>query len=95
MLIYLTCMYPYMDISLKVWNVGPSSKVYNTWLREKMKNEERAQIKAHYQKEIESIKGEVARLINMLEQALSFKNGKGMFAQPFVEALLAYVPYTS
>ena len=60
-----------------------------------MKNKEWAQIKAHYQKEIESIKGEVDRLINMLEQALSFKNGKGTFAQPLMEAPSAYVLYTS
>jgi hypothetical protein len=36
-----------------------------------MENKERAQIEARYQKEIESIKGEVARLTNLLEQALS------------------------
>jgi len=33
-----------------------------------MENEERAQFEAHYQNEIESIKGEVARLTNLLEQ---------------------------
>jgi hypothetical protein len=32
-----------------------------------MKNEERAQLEAHYQNEIESIIGEVAILINLLE----------------------------
>jgi hypothetical protein len=32
-------------------------------MREKMENEERAQMEAHYRKEIESIKGEVARQI--------------------------------
>jgi len=60
-----------------------------------MENEKKAQIEAHYQKEIESIKGEVARLTNLLEQTLSFKNGKGMFAQPLVEASSTYVPHTS
>jgi hypothetical protein len=33
-----------------------------------MENEERAQLEAHYKNEIESIKGEVARLTNLLEQ---------------------------
>jgi hypothetical protein len=42
-----------------------------------MDNEERAQLEAHYQNEIESIKGEVARLTNMLEQVLSSKNERG------------------
>jgi hypothetical protein len=60
-----------------------------------MENEERSQIKAHYQKEIESIKGEVARLTNLLEQALSFKNGKETSAQAPVEALSANIPRTS
>jgi hypothetical protein len=32
-----------------------------------MENKERAYIEAHYQKEIESIKVEVAKLINLLE----------------------------
>jgi len=58
-----------------------------------MENKERDQIEAHYQKKIESIKGEIARLINLLEQVLHFKNTKGMFAQPPVETLLVCVPY--
>jgi len=60
-----------------------------------MENKGRAQIEAYYKKEIESIKGEVVRLINLLEQMLSFKNGKGTFAQPPVKALSAHIPYTS
>jgi len=58
-----------------------------------MENKERAQIEARYQKEIESIKGEVARLTNLLEQGLSYKSRK--VAQPLIEALLARVSYTS
>jgi len=50
-----------------------------------MENEERAQLKAYYQNEIESIKGEVARLTDLLKQVLSSKNGKGIFAQPPVK----------
>jgi len=60
-----------------------------------MKNEERAQVEAHYQNEIESIKGEVARLTNLLEQVLSSKNGKGIFAQPPVKTPSIHVPGTS
>jgi hypothetical protein len=44
-----------------------------------MENEERAQLEAHYQNEIESIKGEVTRLTNLLEQVLSSKNKKRDF----------------
>ena len=56
-------------------------------------NKEMAQIQAHCQKEIESIKGEVARLKNLLEQALSFKSRNGKFAQLLMEAPIAHVPY--
>ena len=76
---------------LPSWNVGPPPKVYYTWLREKMEHEE----KAHYQKEIESIKCDVARLTNLLEQVLSFKNGTGTSVQPLMEASSAHVPHTS
>jgi hypothetical protein len=60
-----------------------------------MENEERAQLEVHYQNEIESIKGEVARLRYMLEQVLSSKNGKGIFAQPPVKTPSIHVPHTS
>jgi len=60
-----------------------------------MENEERAQLKAHYQNEIESIKCEVARLTDLLEQVLSSKNGKGIFAQPPVKTQSIHVPGTS
>jgi hypothetical protein len=48
--------------------------------------------KALRQKEIESIKYEVVKL-DLLEQVLNFKSGKGMSAQPLVEALSVYVPH--
>jgi len=73
MFIHLTCMLP-------SWNAGSLPKAYYTLMREKMENKERAQIKTHYQKKIKSIKGEVARLTNILERLLSFKNGKGTSA---------------
>jgi phage host-nuclease inhibitor protein Gam len=47
-----------------------------------MENKERAQLEAHYQNEIESIKGEVDRLTDLFEQVLSSKNEKEIFAQP-------------
>jgi hypothetical protein len=58
-----------------------------------MENEERSQIEAYYQKKIESIKAKVARVINLLEQVLSFKNGMGLFAQPLMETLSVRVPH--
>jgi hypothetical protein len=54
-----------------------------------MENEERDWREIDCQKEIESIKCEIAKL-NPLKQALNFKNGKGMSAQPPVEALLVH-----
>jgi shikimate 5-dehydrogenase len=48
--------------------------------------------KALCQKEIESIKCEVAKF-DLLEQVLNFKSGKGMSAQPLVEALSVHVPH--
>ena len=59
-----------------------------------MDNEERAQLEAHYQNEIESIKGEVARLTDLLEQVLSSKNEKGIFAQPLGSCFLLLSPST-
>jgi hypothetical protein len=60
-----------------------------------MKNEERAQLEAHYQNEIKSIKDEVARLTDLLEKVLSSKKGKGIFAQPPVKTPSIHVPGTS
>jgi hypothetical protein len=60
-----------------------------------MQNKERARLEAHYQNEIESIKGEVARLTDLLEQVLSSKNRKGIFAQPPVKTPSIHVLETS
>jgi hypothetical protein len=60
-----------------------------------MENKEIAQLEAHYQNEIESIKGEVARLTDLFELVLSSKNGKGISAQLPVKAPLIHVPHTS
>jgi hypothetical protein len=58
-----------------------------------MENEEIAQLDAHFQNEVKSIKGEVARLADLLAQVLSVKNGKRTSAQPLIEALLVRVPH--
>ncbi|KAJ6952774.1 hypothetical protein NC653_041800 [Populus alba x Populus x berolinensis] len=48
-----------------------------------MENEERAQLEAQHQKEVDNLKEEVARLTSLLEQALRDKSGKAtLTAQP-------------
>jgi hypothetical protein len=48
-----------------------------------MKNEEKAQLEAQHQKEVDNLKEEVARLTSLLEQALRDKFGKTtLIAQP-------------
>jgi hypothetical protein len=48
-----------------------------------MENEEKSQLEAQHQKELESLKEEVARLTSLLEQALRSKSGKAtLIAQP-------------
>jgi hypothetical protein len=48
-----------------------------------MKNEERAQLEAQHQKEVDNLKEKVARLTSLLEQALRDKSGKAThIAQP-------------
>jgi len=58
---------------------------YNTRSRKKqMENEERAQLEAQHQKEVDNLKDEVARLTSLLERALRDKSGKAtLIAQPF------------
>ena len=46
-----------------------------------MENEERAHLESHYQTELESVKNEVSRLTDLLEQLLRAKNGEGTSAQ--------------
>ena len=48
-----------------------------------MENEERAQLEAQHQKEVNNLKEEVVRLTSLLEQALRDKSGKAtLIAQP-------------
>ena len=49
-----------------------------------MENEERAHLEAHYQRELESMKNDIARLTSLLEQALVSKSGEDTFTQPAV-----------
>ena len=44
-----------------------------------MKNEERAQLEAQHQKEVDNLKEEVVRLFNLLEQALRDKSRKATY----------------
>ena len=49
-----------------------------------MENEERAHLKAHYQRELENMKNDITRLTSLLEQALASKSGKDTSTQPAV-----------
>ncbi|XP_061951881.1 uncharacterized protein LOC133674685 [Populus nigra] len=60
-----------------------------------MENEERAHLESHYQTELESVKNEVARLIDLLEQLLRAKNGEGTSAQPPEGEPVAHIPQAS
>ena len=42
-----------------------------------MENEEMAHLEAHYQRELENMKNDIARLTSLLEQALVSKSGEG------------------
>jgi hypothetical protein len=48
---------------------------------------------AHCQREIESSKGKVTRLINLFEQMLNFKNRKGTSTNLLWKILLLHVPH--
>jgi hypothetical protein len=60
-----------------------------------MENEERAHLESHYQTELESVKNEVARLTDLLEQLLRAKNGEGTSAQPPEGGPVAHIPQAS
>jgi hypothetical protein len=58
-----------------------------------MENEEKSQLEAQHQKELESLKEEVARLTSLLEQALRSKSGKAtLIAQPEVMHVTHFDP---
>jgi len=60
-----------------------------------MENEERAHLESHYQTELESVKNEVSRLTDLLEQLLRAKNGEGTSAQQPEGAPAAHIPQAS
>jgi hypothetical protein len=74
----------------KIGSLHPRSPTLD-W--EKLENEEWGPKEAHCLKEIESIKCEVARLLDLLEQVLGFKNGKGTSTQPPGETLLVHISH--
>ena len=53
-----------------IQNIGPPVKVYNTRLRKKIENEERAHFEAHYQKNLDTVTSNMARMTSLLEQLL-------------------------
>jgi hypothetical protein len=53
-----------------IWNIGPLTKVYNTRLHKRMKNEKKVHLEAYYQKELEDVKNNMARMSSLLEQLL-------------------------
>jgi hypothetical protein len=58
-----------------------------------MENEEKSQLEAQHQKELESLKEEVARLTSLLEQALRSKSGKAtLIAHPEVMHVTHFDP---
>jgi len=60
-----------------------------------MENEERAHLESHYQTELESVKNEVSRLTDLLEQLLRAKNGERTSAQQPEGAPAAHIPQAS
>ena len=95
--IFTTICHPLKDefIIFQGWIIGSPTWGLLNWTEIKMENKERGQTEAYYQKEIESIKCEIARLTNMLEQVLIFRNGKETFAQPPVNINFSPQHYTS
>ena len=60
-----------------------------------MENEERAHLESHYQTELESVKNEVSRLTDLLEQLLRAKKGEGTSARQLEGAPAVHIPQAS
>ena len=60
-----------------------------------MEHEERAHLESRYQSELESVKNEVSRMTNLLEQLLKAKNGEGTSAQPATSSPVTHIPIAS
>ena len=61
-------------------------------MRKKIENEERTQLDAQHQKELNGLKEEVARLTSLLEQTLRSKSGEGTSSQPAFTAQIPPMP---
>jgi len=62
-------------------NISPSAIVYNTKLHKRMKNKERAHLKAYYQKELEDVKNNMAYMASLLKQLLGAQSEEGTSSQ--------------
>ena len=60
-----------------------------------MEHEERAHLESRYQSELESVKSEVSRMSNLLEQLLKAKSGEGTSAQPVTSSPVSHIPIAS
>ncbi|XP_034898419.1 uncharacterized protein [Populus alba] len=60
-----------------------------------MEHEERAHLESRYQSELESLKSEVSRMSNLLEQLLKAKSGEGTSAQPSTSSPISHIPIAS
>ena len=75
-------------------NIGPPAKIHNIRLRKRMENAERTEPESQYQKELEAVRSDVARLASLLEKALRTRDREGTSAQtdeapPTVQSPLA------
>ena len=73
--LYHTFSYIFMQTA-HLRNIGPPAKIHNTRLRKRMENEERAESESPYQKELEAVRSDVARLTSLLEKALRARDGE-------------------
>ena len=60
-----------------------------------MEHEEKAFLESRYQSELESVKNEVSRMTNLLEQLLKEKIGEGTSTQPATGSLASHIPTAS
>jgi len=76
------CIHEFWNIpKAGIQNIGPPVKVYNTRLHKKIENEERTHFKAHYQKELDDIKSNMAWMTSLLKQLLWAQSGEGTSSQ--------------
>ena len=87
-----SCIFSYIYTHIcKLRKIGPPSRIHNTWLRKRMKNEERSHPEAQYQKDLEGIWNDVSALnrfarANVLRQLFPFN--EIMYFQKFILVFL-------